>query len=84
MSEEAKRAYPQALLRDGAALDRAMVVPRRRVILKHRQLGVPLAIWRVGRVVEVLAESVELPLYAGGQSEARSDEPYQICDRSWK
>lgn len=48
-------------LRDGDALDRAMVAARRRVILEHRLLGVPLVIWRDGQVVEVPADSVELP-----------------------
>jgi len=49
------------VLRDGDAIDRAIVAARRRVILRHRQLNVPLAIWRDGRVVEVRPESVELP-----------------------
>lgn len=48
-------------LRDGDALDRAIVAARRRVIRQHRLLGVPLAIWRDGKVVEVAPESVELP-----------------------
>ena len=52
---------PARVLADGDALDRAMVAARRRVILRHRQLGIPLAIWRDGQVVEVSADSVELP-----------------------
>ena len=56
----------ESILRDGAAIDRAIVAARRRVIQRHRQLGVPLAIWRVGQVVEVPPESVELPTDAGG------------------
>lgn len=50
-----------AIIRDGAAIDRAIIAARRRVIQQHRQLGVPLVIWRDGQVVEVDAESVELP-----------------------
>ena len=42
-------------------IDRAIVAARRRVIQRHRRLGVPLAIWREGQVVEVPPESVELP-----------------------
>ena len=49
------------IIRDGTAIDRAIVAARRRVIQRHRQLGVPLAIWRDGEVVEVDPESVELP-----------------------
>ena len=36
------------------------------MIQRHRQLGVPLAIWRGGEVVEIPPESVELPPDAGG------------------
>ena len=51
----------EAKLRDGMAIDRAIVAAQRRVILRHRQLGIPLVIWRDGRVVEVPPDSVELP-----------------------
>lgn len=50
-----------SIIRDGTAIDRAIVAARRRVIERHRQLGVPLAIWRDGQVVEVAPDSVELP-----------------------
>ena len=52
---------PEQILRDGEALERAIVRAQRRVVLHHRQLGIPLVIWRDGRVVEVSADSVELP-----------------------
>lgn len=52
---------PAETLRDGPALDRAIVAAHRRVILKHRLLHVPLVIWREGTVVEVSPDSVELP-----------------------
>jgi hypothetical protein len=61
----------ESILRDGPAIDRAIVAARRRVIQRHRQLGVPLAIWRGGQVVEVPPESVELPADASG---AKADE----------
>ena len=61
----------ERIIRDGAAIDRAIVAARRRVIQRHRQLGVPLAIWSGGQVVEVPPESVELPADAGG---AKADE----------
>lgn len=50
-----------AIIREGSAIDRAIVAARRRVIDRHRRLGLPLVIWRDGRVVEVSPESVELP-----------------------
>jgi len=38
------------------------------VIRRHRQLGVPLVIWRDGQVVEVSPESVELPADTEGSN----------------
>lgn len=63
----------QSIIRDGTAIDRAIVAAHRRVIRRHRQLGVPLVIWRDGAVVEVTPESVELPTIAGG-TDAEVDE----------
>lgn len=60
MSQKRRRDTAR-LLRDGAVLDRAIVAAHRRVVLEHRRLGLPLVIWRDGRVVEVSAESVEIP-----------------------
>jgi hypothetical protein len=56
----------ESITRDATAMDRATVAVLRRVIQRHRQLGVPLAIWRGGQVVEVSPQSVELPADAGG------------------
>jgi hypothetical protein len=41
--------------------ERAMVATQRSVILEHRLRGLPLVLWRDGKVVEVPADSVELP-----------------------
>ncbi len=49
------------IIREGTAIDRAMVAAQRRTILRHRQLGIPLVLWRDGQVVEVDAATVELP-----------------------
>ena len=49
------------IVRDGHAIDRALVAAYRRTVLRHRSLGAPLVVWRDGRVVEVSADSVELP-----------------------
>lgn len=51
-----------SILEEGSAIDRAIVAARRRVVLRHRQAGIPLVLWRDGKVVEVPPESVELPL----------------------
>lgn len=52
---------PERILRDRDALERAIVTAQRRVVLRHRQMGIPLVIWRDGKVAEVSADSVELP-----------------------
>ncbi len=49
-------------IRDGEAIDRAILASHRRVILRHRQAKVPLAIWRDGQVLEIDPELVELPM----------------------
>lgn len=51
----------EVAIRDGDALDRAIVAARRRVLRLHRLMGVPVVIWRDGAVVEVAPESVEIP-----------------------
>jgi len=61
----------ESIIRDGTAIDRAIVAARRRVILRHRQLGMPLVIWRDGQVVEVPPESVELPVDEAGTETPR-------------
>ncbi|CAN5160701.1 hypothetical protein BH24PSE2_BH24PSE2_20190 [soil metagenome] len=58
------------IIRNGTAIDRAIVAARRRVILRHRQLGLPVVIWRDGQVVEVSPESLPLPGDADGGLEA--------------
>lgn len=50
-----------AILRDGTAIDLAIERAGYDVVVRHRQLGVPLVIWREGRVVEVPPESVRIP-----------------------
>ena len=58
---KAQRRDPAEILRDGDALERAMEAARRRVVLRHHQLGLPLAIWRDGEVAIVSAHEVVLP-----------------------
>ncbi len=65
---------PAAILRDGDAIDRAMVAAHRQVILRHRQSGVALAIWRDGRVIEVAPESLDLPPADGERPENKRQE----------
>lgn len=52
---------PETMLRDGEAIDRAVVAAQRHVVLRHRQTHLPLVVWRDGRVVELPADSVKIP-----------------------
>lgn len=54
------RTDPAAMLRDGPAIDRAMLEAQRRVVLRHRALGLPLVIWRDGHVTEVSPHTIEI------------------------
>jgi hypothetical protein len=47
-------------IRDGALIDRPMVAAHHRVIRRHRQLGVPLAVWKDGHVVLLAPDSIEV------------------------
>ena len=47
----------RAILRDGAAIDRAFEAARRRVVREHLRLGIPLAVWQDGRVVLISPET---------------------------
>lgn len=51
----------ERLIVEGEVPDRAMVATHRSVILEHRLRGLPLVLWRDGKVVEVPADEVELP-----------------------
>lgn len=60
-----------AIIRDGTAIDRAIEAARRRVVRRHKQLGVPLVIWEGGRVVEVAPEGVTIPEEGSGSEKYR-------------
>lgn len=47
------------ILRDGTEVDRALARAVRRAIREHKEEGLPLAVWRDGRVVWVSAEELE-------------------------
>lgn len=49
------------LVQDHALIDQAMERAHMSTILRHRQNGVPLAVWRDGKVVLVPADEIPLP-----------------------
>jgi len=48
-----------AIFREGTLLDRAMAAAARDAIRRHKQAGVPMAIWRDGKSVFVDAAELE-------------------------
>lgn len=48
-----------AILQDDTLIDRALQKAARRAIREHKQEGLPLAMWRDGKVVWVPAEELE-------------------------
>jgi hypothetical protein len=50
-----------ALVRDGAKIDAAMAEAARQAMLRHKQLGFPLVVWRDGQVVEIPPDEIVVP-----------------------
>jgi hypothetical protein len=46
------------LFEEGTAIDEAIAEAGRDARLKHKQLGVPLVVWRDGKVVEIPPEEI--------------------------
>ena len=42
-----------AIFREGTLIDRAMAAAVREAVLRHKQAGVPMAVWRNGKTVWV-------------------------------
>ncbi len=58
----------QRAKRDNSASDdiwRALVAANAATVLRHRRLGIPLLIWRDGRLVEVSSFDVPVPTTEG-------------------
>ncbi len=48
-----------AIFREGTPIDRALAAAAREAVRRHRQAGVPMAIWRNGKTVWVDAAELE-------------------------
>ena len=49
------------IVAEGDALDRAMEAAQREAVRRHRLLGIPVVVWRDGRVAVVAADEIRLP-----------------------
>lgn len=56
-----------ALFQDDALIGGALERAVRRTIREHKEEGLPLAVWRQGKVVWVAAEELEAELSAEGE-----------------
>ena len=48
------------VFREGTAIDAAMNAAVREAVLQHRQKGLPLAVWRDGKVAWIPPDEIEL------------------------
>lgn len=46
------------LFREGKPIDDAMNAAVREVVLRHKQLGMPLVVWRDGKIVWIRPEDI--------------------------
>jgi hypothetical protein len=53
------------LFDDGAAIGQAMNAAVREAVLQHKQKGLPLAVWRDGKVAWIPAEEIEVGAILG-------------------
>jgi hypothetical protein len=49
------------LFREGAPIDEAMSAAVRESVLRHKQLGQPLVVWRDGKTVLIPPDEIEVP-----------------------
>lgn len=57
----------QGYLLDVSEVEAAMTSANRATVLRHRSLGIPLLVWRDGRMVEVDPWTIELPGEGNGR-----------------
>jgi hypothetical protein len=49
------------LFREGTPIDEAMSAAVREAVLQHKRAGLPLVVWRDGKIVWIPADEIELP-----------------------
>jgi hypothetical protein len=59
MNEEMDRI--DRLFAEGTAIDQALRQAVQQALLRHRQLGFPIAVWRDGKVVWIPPEEIPVP-----------------------
>jgi len=57
----------EQIMGEGDPVDRAIVAAHAEAVRRHRRSGVPMVIWRDGRVVELSAEEIPITGERDGQ-----------------
>jgi len=66
MSEQGKKNI-DAIFADGTAIDRALKQAVQDALLRHKQIGLPVAVWRDGKVVWIPPEEIPVPNAGNGE-----------------
>jgi hypothetical protein len=74
MTDKAKDRISQ-LFADGTEIDRALERGVREALWRHRQLGVPIVVWRDGQIVWVPPEEIVVPPEVSAGSEPSAGPP---------
>jgi hypothetical protein len=61
-----------AILRQGTLVEAALNAAVREAVLRHRQQGLPLAVWRDGQTIWIPPEEI-LPPESGGDNQTHGD-----------
>jgi hypothetical protein len=60
----------EAIFREGVQIDRALETATREAILRHKQLGLPMPVWRDGKTVLVTPEELEAKIQDAAEHKA--------------
>ena len=63
-----RRLTTSQIFDDGTLLDQAMQDAFRDACIHHKQGGVPLVVWRDGKIVEIPPEEIEIPPPVSGEN----------------
>ncbi|MGH7856443.1 MAG: hypothetical protein ACREQY_03865 [Candidatus Binatia bacterium] len=56
------------IMEDGILVDDALRRAAREALLRHKRAGVPIAVWRNGKVVEIPAAQIKVPAEPSSRS----------------
>jgi hypothetical protein len=60
-----------AIFREGTLIDKAIAEGAREALLRHKQAGCPIVVWRNGKIVRIPANKIKIP-QAGRRTKAKT------------